>query len=597
VNNAHQSAQERAQDLINEYQAGASMAQIGERFGITKQRVSQIFKKHGVYIAPSRRGRRAVDQETTQKYVAEAIRLGSKSEAAKTFGVSPDTISRALRRAGVKVSTGRFTDEEVKADIISKYHSGERLREIGEVYGIRAQHVNSLLRKWGVEAKRAALWKKGASRKWGVEANREGRDALMKDTKAIPGSPPVGVEEGAVFASRNELSDSGVHGVRMQGIWTSEGRVIGIVLNGGYEDDEDNGDVVVYTGDGGRDPNSGKQINDQEFTAGNRGLVIACALKTPIRVTRGWRCKSDLAPKSGFRYDGLYDVTAYEYVSGSEGFFVWRFTLRKHGTLLAETDTEEAETDTEKDDRGEDPLLASLLNWEPPTALHLDNQALTSRNFEFQPLHYTGSGNEVIRIDLPEGLHTSSGKGAAILLRWRQYGEWDGAEGGTVYTPSFKVNFVTADGTVSSTNLWEHYGYEGSHVLTFEDVPVAMEVVADARWSIQIDDLLNCPTLTVDQSGTCSSVFRFGDYTSGAKIARLLAEKKSVADISYSGEISVKAYGRYSKGSDEVSVRDLMESNYDDGELFSGSRVLPKGTILVQVLAPGRTWALYLEDL
>lgn len=590
MKNVHQSAQERAPDLINEYQAGATMAEIGEKFGITRQRVSQIFKQFGVYVAPSRRGRRPADAETTAKYVAEAIRLGSKSEAAKTFGVSPDTISRALRRAGVKISTGKFTEEKVRADIISRYHSGERLSEIAEVYGTRAQHVNSLLRKWGVEAKRAALWKKGTSRKWGVEANREGRDALMKDTKAIPGSPPVGVEEGAVFASRNELSDSGVHGVRMQGIWTSEGRVIGIVLNGGYEDDEDNGDVVVYTGDGGRDPNSGKQINDQEFTAGNRGLVIACALKTPIRVTRGWRCKSSLAPKSGFRYDGLYDVASYEYVQGSESFFVWRFTLKKHGTLLAETDTE-------KIDRGEDPLLASLLGWEPPTALHLDNEALTSRNFEFQSLHYTGSGNEVIRIDLPEGLHTSSGKGAAILLRWRQYGEWDGAESGTVYTPPFKVNFVTSDGSISSTYLWESNGYEGSHVLVCEDVPVAMEVIANARWSIQIDDLLNCPTLTVDQSGTCSSVFRFGDYTSGAKIARVLSEKKSVDGISFSGNISVKAYGRYSEGSDEVSARDLMESNYDDGELFSGSRVLPKGTILVQVLAPGRTWALYLEDL
>jgi hypothetical protein len=591
VNNVHQSAQERTQEMLNEYEAGTSMAEIGEKFGITKQRVSQIFKKRGIYIAPSRRGRRAVDQETTQKYVAEAIKLGSKSQAAKTFGVSPDTIARALRRAGVKISTGKFTGEKVKADIISRYHSGEGLREIAEVYGTKAQHVNSLLRKWGVEAKRAALWKKGTSHKGGVKANREGRDALMKDTKVMPGSPPVGVEEGALFASRNELSDSGVHGVRMQGIWTSEGRVIGIVLNGGYEDDEDNGDVVVYTGDGGRDPNSGKQIDDQEFTAGNRGLVIACALKTPIRVTRGWRCKSDLAPKSGFQYGGLYDVASYEYVQGSEGFFVWRFTLQKHGTSIAETDTEQI------DRAGTDSLLASLLGEEPPMALHLDDEAPTSRIFEFQPLHFTGSGNEVIRIDLPEGLHSSSGKGAAILLRWRQYGEWDSAVNETVYTPSFRVNFITAGGTISSARLWEFYGYEGSRVLVFEDAPVAMEVVTNARWSIQIDDLLNCSTITTDQSGSCSNVFRFGEYTSGAKIVRALSAETKIEDVSYSGEFSVKAYGRYQEGSDEVSARDLMESSYGDSEMFSGSRVLPKGTILVEVLAPGRKWALYLEDL
>ena len=151
----------RDQEVIAMYQTGATMAEIGEKYNITRQRVSQIFKRFGVYVAPSRRGRRPVDAETTAKYVAEAVKLGSKSAAAQSFGVSPDTISRALRRAGVKISNGKFTDEKVKADIIRRYHNGERLREIAESYGTRAQHVNSLLRKWGVEAKRAALWKKG----------------------------------------------------------------------------------------------------------------------------------------------------------------------------------------------------------------------------------------------------------------------------------------------------------------------------------------------------------------------------------------------------------------------------------------------------
>ncbi len=151
----------RDQEVIAMYQTGATMAEIGQKFGITRQRVSQIFKRFGVVVPPARRGRRPVDEATTQKYVAEAVKLGSKSQAALSFGVSPDTIARALRRAGVKISKGKFTDDNVKADIIKRYHAGERLREIAESYGTRAQHVNSLLRKWGVEAKRAALWKKG----------------------------------------------------------------------------------------------------------------------------------------------------------------------------------------------------------------------------------------------------------------------------------------------------------------------------------------------------------------------------------------------------------------------------------------------------
>jgi hypothetical protein len=36
-----------------------------------------------------------------------------------------------------------------------------------------------------------------------------------------------------------------------------------IVLSGGYVDDLDEGDLIVYTGEGGRDPGTGRQIADQ----------------------------------------------------------------------------------------------------------------------------------------------------------------------------------------------------------------------------------------------------------------------------------------------------------------------------------------------
>jgi len=45
--------QGRDKEVIELYQTGATMAEIGEKFGITRQRVSQIFKRFGVYVAPS----------------------------------------------------------------------------------------------------------------------------------------------------------------------------------------------------------------------------------------------------------------------------------------------------------------------------------------------------------------------------------------------------------------------------------------------------------------------------------------------------------------------------------------------------------------
>jgi hypothetical protein len=46
-----------------------------------------------------------------------------------------------------------------------------------------------------------------------------------------------------------------------------------IVLSGGYEDDEDHGDEIVYTGHGGKDQKTGKQVRDQKLTIGNLALA------------------------------------------------------------------------------------------------------------------------------------------------------------------------------------------------------------------------------------------------------------------------------------------------------------------------------------
>ena len=84
-----------------------------------------------------------------------------------------------------------------------------------------------------------------------------------------------GTSEGQVFANREELRLSGIHAPPRAGIWgkQDEGSA-SIVLSGGYEDDVDDGEYIFYTGQGGRDSVSGKQIKDQQFTLGNKGLQL-----------------------------------------------------------------------------------------------------------------------------------------------------------------------------------------------------------------------------------------------------------------------------------------------------------------------------------
>jgi putative restriction endonuclease len=141
----------------------------------------------------------------------------------------------------------------------------------------------------------------------------------------------AGVSVGQPFSSRRELAAAGIHRPLQAGICGSrrEGAE-SIVLSGGYADDSDLGDVVIYTGHGGRDPNTGRQIASQTFAApGNGGLVVNEIEGLPVRVVRGAGGDPVHSPSSGYRYDGLYRVASHWMHVGSDGFLVCQFELRR----------------------------------------------------------------------------------------------------------------------------------------------------------------------------------------------------------------------------------------------------------------------------
>ncbi len=134
-----------------------------------------------------------------------------------------------------------------------------------------------------------------------------------------------GIAVGEIFEDRKHLRAFGVHAPMMAGIWGAQEGIYSIVLSGGYEDDIDELDYILYTGQGGQDVPSGKQVADQEFTKGNLGLWLSCEYGLPVRVTRGHQIKN--GPQKGYRYDGLYRVEKYERVKGKRGFYICRFHL------------------------------------------------------------------------------------------------------------------------------------------------------------------------------------------------------------------------------------------------------------------------------
>ena len=134
------------------------------------------------------------------------------------------------------------------------------------------------------------------------------------------------VDVGTEYASRAELAASGIHRPTQAGIsGSSTEGADSIVVSGGYEDDEDYGDYLIYGGQAGFDPNTKQQNEDAELSRGNLALVVSYNKGLPVRVTRGLGSTR----QHTYRYDGLYLVERWWVDRGKSGFRIYRFALRK----------------------------------------------------------------------------------------------------------------------------------------------------------------------------------------------------------------------------------------------------------------------------
>ena len=159
-----------------------------------------------------------------------------------------------------------------------------------------------------------------------------------------------GVQEGSIWPDKKKMHEIGLH----KNIW---GGIVGkadvgaesIALSGGYIDDEDYGNELIYTGSGGRDDKTGRQVADQEFSRQNKSLVTSCNNGTPVRVIRGSNHKSNYSPSVGYRYDGLFSVESYWKEKGVDGFKICRYRLTKieaNNTTEVESDSPDGNSST-----------------------------------------------------------------------------------------------------------------------------------------------------------------------------------------------------------------------------------------------------------
>jgi putative restriction endonuclease len=140
-----------------------------------------------------------------------------------------------------------------------------------------------------------------------------------------------GIVIGTEWQTRREVALAGIHRPTMNGISGTEREgADSIVVSGGYEDDEDFGSEIIYTGTGGYDAATGKQTADQTFDNTNNAALIKSQFEgLPVRVVRGAKGNPLFSPKSGYRYDGLFQVLDHWSEIGKSGFRVCRYRLRQ----------------------------------------------------------------------------------------------------------------------------------------------------------------------------------------------------------------------------------------------------------------------------
>ncbi|MFG2171246.1 YDG/SRA domain-containing protein [Streptomyces niveus] len=157
--------------------------------------------------------------------------------------------------------------------------------------------------------------------------------AAKKTYRAVFGH--VEVLPGTRYESRMAVKAARLHKANQDGIsWGLDSHDVraadAIVLSNGYEDDRDLWDEVIYTGAGGRDAETGRQVEDQTWeNPGNASLRRSRESAYAVRVIRGSDGEAAYSPTSGYRYDGLYRVLSEWTEEGKSGFQICRFQLRR----------------------------------------------------------------------------------------------------------------------------------------------------------------------------------------------------------------------------------------------------------------------------
>ncbi|XP_061960125.1 histone-lysine N-methyltransferase, H3 lysine-9 specific SUVH1-like [Populus nigra] len=154
------------------------------------------------------------------------------------------------------------------------------------------------------------------------------RTNMRKRIGTVPG-----VEIGDIFFFRMEMCLLGLHAPSMAGIdymsvrndLEEEPLAVSIVSSGYYDDDAEDKDVLIYSGQGGA-ANKDKGATDQKLERGNLALERSLRRGNEVRVIRGMKDSVNQTSKV-YVYDGLFRIQESWVEKAKSGCNIFKYKL------------------------------------------------------------------------------------------------------------------------------------------------------------------------------------------------------------------------------------------------------------------------------